>query len=101
MPSKITSPSFDIKQSPHKLEIIERSLDSLSAHPDNPRVHSPKQVKQIAKSIETFGFKFPVLINDDNQVIAGHGRLLACEGLGITSVPTICCLLYTSPSPRD
>ena len=90
MSSKTTSSPIATKQSHHKLEIVERSLDSLSAHPDNPRVHSPKQVKQIAKSIETFGFKFPVLINEDNQVIAGHGRLLACEDLGITSVPTIC-----------
>lgn len=75
---------------PTGLEVLEQKITSLSAHPDNPRVHRPVQVKQIAKSIETFGFKFPVLVDAENQIIAGHGRVQACEYLNIESVPTIC-----------
>ncbi|MBV8507678.1 MAG: ParB N-terminal domain-containing protein, partial [Alphaproteobacteria bacterium] len=64
-------------------------LLSPCGHPANPRVHGKKQVGQIAASIKTFGFTTPLLIDRDNQVIAGHGRLLACRKLGITKVPTV------------
>jgi len=43
--------------------------------PGNARTHSPKQIKQIARSIERFGFNNPVLVDDDDQIIAGHGRV--------------------------
>jgi DNA modification methylase len=52
-------------------------------------LHSEKQIQQIARSIEAFGFNVPVLVNAQSQVIAGHGRLEACQLLGITEVPTI------------
>lgn len=61
----------------------------LKHDPKNPRLHSEKQVQQIARSIEAFGFNVPVLINAKSQVIAGHGRLEACQLLGIAEVPTI------------
>src|SRR3954471_7340987 len=66
-----------------------RRIGDLKLDPRNPRLHNNKQVKQIANSIRTFGFNVPVLINRDGQVIAGHGRLLACKQLGITEVPAI------------
>jgi len=50
---------------------------SLKPDPRNPRVQSDKQVRQIAQSIESFGFNVPLLIDDQQKVIAGHGRLLA------------------------
>jgi ParB-like chromosome segregation protein Spo0J len=56
----------------------------------NPRFHSPRQVRQIARSIEKFEFNVPVLIDSSGKVIAGHGRILACQQLGWTEVPTIC-----------
>jgi DNA modification methylase len=59
-------------------------------------VHSQKQIAQVAESIRAFGFNVPVLIDDDNNVIAGHGRLLACKQLGMTEIPTIC-LAHLSP----
>jgi len=62
---------------------------SLKPDPKNPRLHTEKQVQQIARSIEAFGFNVPVLVNAQSQVIAGHGRLQACQLLGITEVPTI------------
>ena len=48
------------------------------------------QIRQIANSIEAFGFNVPILIDRDGNVIAGHGRLLACRERGITEVPTLC-----------
>ncbi len=55
----------------------------------NARTHSKKQIKQIAASIERFGFTNPVLISDDHEIIAGHGRVEAAKLLGRTSVPTL------------
>jgi ParB-like chromosome segregation protein Spo0J len=71
------------------LKIVYRSVEQLKLDPANPRVHSKKQVGQIAASIETFGFTTPLLIDRYYKVIAGHGRLLACRKLGITRVPTL------------
>lgn len=71
------------------LSVEYRSLASLRFDPQNPRVHSKKQIRQIARSITTFGFNVPILINAEMQVVAGHGRLQACKLLGITEVPTI------------
>ena len=55
----------------------------------NARTHSKKQLKQIAASISRFGFNNPVLISDDNEIIAGHGRVEAAKQLGWKTVPTI------------
>ncbi len=72
-----------------KLAIEYRPIAALRLDPKNPRLHSEKQVQQIAKSIEAFGFNVPVLINTDMQVVAGHGRLQARKLVDITEVPTI------------
>ena len=72
------------------LTIIYRRIEELKPDPANPRCHSKKQVRQIADSISEFGLNVPILIDPDNNVIAGHGRLLACGELGITEVPTLC-----------
>lgn len=69
--------------------LLNRRIEDLHLDPMNPRIHAPKQVRKIAKSIEAFGFNVPILIDHDCQVIAGHGRLLAAKGLGLTEVPTI------------
>jgi ParB-like chromosome segregation protein Spo0J len=79
------------------LRIVYRRIDELKPDPANPRRHSPKQVRLIADSIKVFGFVAPVLIDRAGNVIAGHGRLLACPGLGITEVPTLC-LDHLSPA---
>jgi ParB-like chromosome segregation protein Spo0J len=72
------------------LKVIYRSVDALKLDPANPRVHSKKQIRQLANSIEAFDFNVPILIDRDGKVVAGHGRLLACRELGITEVPTLC-----------
>jgi hypothetical protein len=60
------------------LEVIYLHTKTLKPNPRNPRVHSDKQVRQIAQSIESFGLNVPILIDDEQKVIAGHGRLLCC-----------------------
>jgi DNA modification methylase len=62
---------------------------SLLLNPKNPRMHSEKQILQIARSISSFGFNVPVLVDADLQVIAGHGRVRASQLLGMTHVPVI------------
>jgi DNA modification methylase len=65
------------------------SVASLRPYDRNARTHSKKQIKQIARSIERFGFTNPVLISDDNEIIAGHGRVEAAKVLGLMTVPTL------------
>jgi DNA modification methylase len=72
------------------LAIVYRRIDELRANPNNPRIHKPRQIRQIAKSIKAFGPIVPVLIDRDSQVIAGHGRMLAAQSLGLAKLPTIC-----------
>lgn len=55
----------------------------------NARRHSKKQVRQIADSIQRFGFTNPVLISDDDEIIAGHGRVEAAKLLSLETVPTL------------
>lgn len=61
----------------------------LKPHPDNPRTHSKEQVKKIAASIKRFGFRNPVLVDENSNVVAGHGRLLAATELKLATVPTL------------
>ena len=72
------------------LQIIDRRVEELKPDPANPRRHGKKQVRQIAASIEAFGFNVPILIDREGKVIAGHGRLAACGALGWSEVPTLC-----------
>lgn len=69
--------------------IARIAIEDLKPARKNPRTHSPKQVRQIANSIRRFGFTNPVLVDDENQVLAGHGRVSAACQLGMTHVPCI------------
>jgi DNA modification methylase len=62
---------------------------SLRPHPGNARTHSKKQIRQIANSIQRFGFTNPVLIGEEGEIIAGHGRVEAAKLLGLDCVPTV------------
>ena len=66
-----------------------RPVAALKPYPGNARTHSRKQVRQIADSIARFGFTNPVLISDDSEIVAGHGRVLAARQLGLDAVPTV------------
>ncbi len=70
-------------------QILTMPITHLTPYQNNARTHSAKQIRQIAKSIETFGFTNPVLIDGDNRIVAGHGRVEAAKLLGLTEVPTL------------
>lgn len=69
--------------------LVEREISSLRPYSGNARTHSRRQLKQIAASIERFGFTNPVLVSDGGEIIAGHGRVEAAKLLGLKSVPTL------------
>ena len=70
-------------------QIEMRPVVGLKPYPGNARQHSKKQVRQIADSITRFGFTNPVLISDDGEIVAGHGRVMAAKELGLDAVPTL------------
>ena len=72
------------------MQIKEVAVDKLIPYAKNSRTHSPEQVAQIAASIKEFGFRNPILV-DGVGIIAGHGRLLAAQKLGLNKIPTIDC----------
>lgn len=72
-----------------KLAVVYKKVDDLIPYARNARTHSEEQVTRIASSIKEFGFTNPILLDGENGVIAGHGRLLASKKLGLTEVPCI------------
>lgn len=82
--------------SAHVLESLP--LDQLSPWPRNARSHSRKQVRQIAESIRRFGFTNPVLVDGENRILAGHGRVEAARELGMATVP---CLRVHHMTPAE
>lgn len=70
-----------------KIEMLP--VTALRPYPGNARRHSKKQVRQIADSITRFGFTNPVLVSDQGEIIAGHGRVMAAKDLGLATVPTV------------
>jgi hypothetical protein len=71
------------------LEIKYLSINSLVPYKNNARTHSRKQIKQLVASIKEFGFTNPILIDERNTVLAGHGRLLAAKEMGLNEVPCV------------
>src|SRR5436190_16793146 len=80
------------------LKILYVSPDKLRPYPGNARTHSKKQIRQIADSIEHFGFVNPILVSDKFEIIAGHGRWLAAKLLKLTSIPIV---ILSSMSEMD
>jgi ParB-like chromosome segregation protein Spo0J len=71
----------------HALERLP--IDQLRPWPRNVRTHSRKQLRQIAESIRRFGFTNPVLIDGENRILAGHGRVEAARELGLATAPCL------------
>lgn len=69
--------------------IIHERIAALTPWAQNARSHSPKQIRQIAQSIRTFGFTNPVLIDQERTILAGHGRVEAASLLGMAEVPCL------------
>ena len=70
-----------------KIENIK--IDELKGYAKNAKLHPESQIKQIEKSIQEFGFNDPIGIDENNVIIEGHGRVIACKNLGIETVPCI------------
>lgn len=71
------------------MQIEQISIEKLIPYAMNARTHSDEQVAQIAGSIKQFGFNNPVLIGEDDVIIAGHGRVMAARKLNLSEVPCI------------
>lgn len=72
-----------------KLNIEIVDIDDIKESNYNARIHSEAQVEKIANSIDEFGFVNPIIIDDENEIIAGHGRFTAARFLKLKEVPTI------------
>ena len=70
-------------------KVERRKINTIIPYARNSRTHSAEQVAQIAASIKEWGFTNPILIDVDGEIIAGHGRLLAAQKLGLDEVPCI------------
>tara|TARA_R100000935_G_scaffold4073_1_gene9906 strand:- start:7538 stop:8116 length:579 start_codon:yes stop_codon:yes gene_type:complete len=73
----------------HAKDMTEVAVDSLIPYDRNPNIHSNEQIIQIANSIREWGFTVPILIDEKQVVLAGHGRLFAAKSLGMETVPCI------------
>jgi DNA modification methylase len=74
-------------------------IGRIKPNPQNPRTHSTKQIRQIIRSIGTFGFTNPILVNEQGAIIAGHGRYQAAVESGLDTVPVIV-IAGLSPAKR-
>lgn len=71
------------------MKIVNVKVEDLKPYPNNARTHPQKQIDLLAENIKRFGFTTPLLINKENYIIAGHGRLLAMQKLGEKTVPCV------------
>jgi ParB-like nuclease domain len=81
-------------------KVERRPLASLVPYARNARIHTPEQIRQIAASMREWGFTNPVLIDEAGQIIAGHGRVLAAQELGLTEVPVMVARGWTEAQKR-
>ena len=70
-------------------QVTWRPPETLRVNPNNARVHSKRQIKQIARSVQEFGHLVPIIIDESSFILVGHGRLAAAQHLGLRSVPTL------------
>ena len=79
------------------MQIIEKPIAEMQPYEDNPR-HNDGAVDAVAASIKEFGFKVPVILDDNGVVVAGHTRILAAKQLGLVAVP---CIVASDLSPEQ
>ena len=72
-----------------RLSVVYQDASALKPRTTNPRTHSKKQITQIANAIRRFGFTNPVLVDDANGIVAGHGRVEGAKAVGLDQVPTV------------
>lgn len=71
------------------MEVVYLSPADLIPYENNAKIHAPEQVEKIANSIREFGFQQPIVVDKDNVVIIGHGRLFAAKELMLDTVPVV------------
>jgi hypothetical protein len=81
--------TFDFQSEGNSMRFQVMAISQIKPSPRNARTHSAKQIRQIADSIYTFGFTSPLLVSEDGELIAGHGRYQAAKSLGIGMVPVV------------
>lgn len=74
----------------NKMNIVYKPIKELKPYKKNAKKHNKEQVEQIANSIKEFGFTQPVIVDKNNCVVAGHGRILGARKAGLKQVPTVC-----------
>ena len=87
--AEIAAPAAQIGPSWPADAVERRPVASLVPYARNARTHSPEQVAQVAASIREWGWTVPVLVDEASNIIAGHGRVLAAQQLGLESVPVM------------
>jgi ParB-like chromosome segregation protein Spo0J len=80
--------------------VERRAVENLVPYARNARTHSERQVEQLAASIQEWGWTTPVLVAEDGTIIAGHGRVLAAQSLGIGEVPVMIARGWTEAQKR-
>lgn len=73
-----------------QLNIVYKQIKQLKPYKNNAKKHNKEQIVKIANSIKEFGFTQPVIIDKNNSVVAGHGRILGAKKAGLKEVPTVC-----------
>ena len=71
------------------MDIVSMRLKDIKEYKFNSKIHTDEQIKHLANSIKEFGFTQPILVDNDNIILAGHGRYLAAKYLKMESIPTI------------
>lgn len=71
------------------LQISTININQIKPYKNNPKLHNKKQIAQIVSSIKEFGFVNPILIDENGEIIAGHGRYMAAQSMNMTNVPAI------------
>ena len=72
-----------------KLAVDYLPVETVIPYARNARTHSREQIKQIANSIQAFGFINPIIVDADNMIVAGHARVLAAKEIGLSLIPAI------------
>lgn len=86
---------------PVGIQIENIALNQICAYAKNAKNHPEGQVQQIAASIRQFGFNNPILVDENLEIIAGHGRVAATQILGLDTVPVIRLALIKAESTKD
>jgi len=80
------------------MQITERKIEELIPYERNAKTHGERQLQELTKSIQRYGFRSPVLIDKNGAIIAGHGRVEAAKRAGLSAVPCVC---YDDMTPEE